>query len=226
EVPRFTYRADRDKIDASLSRPRAVISTDLMGIATSILDTMTSRWGHINNFIEETRGHPISLRESEKYIEDYLEHHRVPGKLQIRWVDDLNSGGRLQEWGPRGDPTKRRLRLWINKNFEGIAFSKSIVSFTDHEICTHALRALNDHVQVWANNRCKFSLQGMGTRKSAATEEGLASLNALLSYPDRHRYLWSAALLYYCAVKGQEMGFRELHEHLFKYLQSASKRYW
>lgn len=33
-------------------------------------------------------------------------------------------------------------------------------------------------------------------------------------------------MLYYCAVKGQEMGFVELHAHLVKYVRSPAKRYW
>lgn len=33
-------------------------------------------------------------------------------------------------------------------------------------------------------------------------------------------------MLYYCAVKGQEMGFGELHKHLAKYVRSPAKRYW
>ena len=33
-------------------------------------------------------------------------------------------------------------------------------------------------------------------------------------------------MLYYCAVKGQDMGFGELHRHLVKYVRSPTKRYW
>lgn len=38
--------------------------------------------------------------------------------------------------------------------------------------------------------------------------------------------MWSAALLYYCAVKGKDMGFGELHKHLIKYVRCPAKRYW
>ncbi|CAM9521427.1 unnamed protein product, partial [Discosporangium mesarthrocarpum] len=225
-VPRFNYKASRDKIEKQLSRPLAAVSADLMGVATSILDAIVRRWGHIHKFVEENRGDPIERAEAEHYIEEYLEYHKFPGKLQVRWVDHMNGSGIFQECGPRAEPTKRHLRLWINRNFEGVAFSRSIKSFTDHEICTHAMRAINDHNQVWAKDRKKFCLHSLGSRKSAATEEGLASLNALMSYPDQHQYLWSAALLYYCAVRGQEMGFAELHKHLAKYVKSPSVRYW
>ena len=33
-------------------------------------------------------------------------------------------------------------------------------------------------------------------------------------------------MLYYCAVKGEDMGFGELHKHLIKYVQCPAKRYW
>ena len=33
-------------------------------------------------------------------------------------------------------------------------------------------------------------------------------------------------MLYYCAVKGKDMGFGELHKHLTKYVRCPVKRYW
>lgn len=75
------------------------------------------------------------------------------------------------------------------------------------------------------NNRRRYGLCSRG-REGLSTEEGLASLNSLLCYTSQTRYLWSAAMLYYCAVKGQEMGFGELHNHLAKYVRCPAKRYW
>lgn len=80
-------------------------------------------------------------------------------------------------------------------------------------------------MQVWANQRGRYGLS-CGGRERLSTEEGLASLNSVLCYPRHTRHLWSAAMLYYCAVKGQEMGFGNLHRHLIKYVRCPAKRYW
>eukprot|EP00903_Cladosiphon_okamuranus_P010335 g9778.t1 len=196
-----------------------------MSIATAILDRVAGGWGCVENLVEETRGDSIDRRQAEEFIEDYLKQHNVPGKLQIRWVSKLNSGGKLQEYGRRNKPTARRLRLWISSGFAGVKFSRSMMAFANHEICTHALRAINDHAQVWANHRGRYGLSS-GARERLSTEEGLAALNSLLCYPRETRFMWSAAMLYYCAVKGEQMGFGELHKHLIKYVQCPAKRYW
>lgn len=110
--------------------------------------TATGGWGCVEKLVEETRGESIDRQQAEEFIEDYLQKHTVPGTLQIRWVNKLNSGGKLQEFGRRNKPTDRRLRLWISSGFAGVKFSRSMTAFANHEICTHALRAINDHAQV------------------------------------------------------------------------------
>lgn len=147
-VPTLSFKASREKVQATLCRPLQAVKTDLMGIATSILDRIAKTWGCLEQLVNETRGERIDRLEAEEFIARYLKYHSIPGKLQVRWVKRLNSGGKLQEIGPRGEPTGRRLRLWISSGFAGANYSRSITGFADHEICTHAVRAINDHAQV------------------------------------------------------------------------------
>ncbi|CAM9238819.1 unnamed protein product [Laminaria digitata] len=224
-VPVLSFKGTHEKVQASLVRPMQAVRVELMGTATAILDRVVGEWGCLEELVKETRGESIDRDQAEAFIEKYLRHHNVPGKLQICWAKGLSSGGKLQEYGRRDEPTLRKLRLWISSGFAGVRFSRSLVSFADHEICTHAVRAINDHAQVWVNNRDTYGLRA-GGRERLRTEEGLATLNSLLCYPSQTRHLWSAAILYYCAVKGQEMGIGELHKHLIKYVRCPAKRYW
>lgn len=147
-VPVLSFKASPQRVQASLVRPIQVVRTELMSIATGILDRVAGGWGCVEELVQETRGDKIDRQQAEEFIEEYLRHHNVPGKLQIRWVKSLNSGGKLQEYGRRDKPTARRLRLWISSSFAGVQFSRSMIAFADHEICTHAVRAINDHAQV------------------------------------------------------------------------------
>ena len=53
---------------------------------------------------------------------------------------------------------------------------------------------INDGFQPWFSDRKKFGLRSMKSRESAATEEGLASINTLINA--RHKYFWGPALTY------------------------------
>ncbi|CAM9249860.1 unnamed protein product, partial [Ectocarpus sp. 12 AP-2014] len=224
-VPVLSFKSSPQKVQASLTKPLQAVRTDLMGVATGILDRVVRQWGCVEELVEQSRGEKISRRQAEEFFEKYLINHNVPGKLQIRWVEKLNSGGKLQEHGRRNKPTARKLTLWISSGFAGVQYARSVTAFADHEICTHAVRAINDHAQVWVNHRGRYGLCA-GSRERLGTEEGLASLNSLICYPSQTRHLWSAAMLYYCAVKGEGMGFGELHKHLIKYVRCPAKRYW
>ena len=67
----------------------------------------------------------------------------------------------------------------------------------------------------------------MDARDLAATEEGLASLNGLLFYPTDPslRFLVTPALLYIAAVEGEGRTFRELFDHLERFIPSPRNRY-
>lgn len=149
-VPVLSFRASREKVQASLAHPLQAVRAELMDIATSILDRVVLEWGCVEELVQTTRGERIEDGCREHFIDEYLKYHNVPGKLHIRWVKNLSSGGKLQEYGRRGEPTSRKLRLWISNGFAGTNFSRSMTAFADHEICTHAVRAMNDHAQVQA----------------------------------------------------------------------------
>ena len=147
-VPVLSFKASCDnRVNASLSRPLQTVRTEHMCIATSILTRVVEEWGCVEELVRSTRGEQIK-KSPEDVIDEYLIHHNVPGKLQLRWVDRMTSGGKLQEVGPREEPTGRSLRLWISRGFDGARFSRSLTAFANHEICTHAVRAINDRVQA------------------------------------------------------------------------------
>ena len=53
---------------------------------------------------------------------------------------------------------------------------------------------INDGLQPWFSDRKRFGLRPMKCRESAATEEGLASINTLINA--KYKYLWGPALTY------------------------------
>ena len=56
------------------------------------------------------------------------------------------------------------------------------------------MRMINDGFQPWFSDRKKFGLRAMRSRESAATEEGLASINTLINA--KHKFCWGPALTY------------------------------
>uniref|UniRef100_A0A7S3UW10 Uncharacterized protein n=1 Tax=Heterosigma akashiwo TaxID=2829 RepID=A0A7S3UW10_HETAK len=148
------------------------------------------------------------------------------GKIKIKWTSKLNIAGKFQETGTKEEPDKRRIVLWINRANAGVRHRTCLESFADHEICTHALRALNDRRQPWAAHRKRYGLHKLGSRISASSEEGLACLHTCLAREKGLRLLASPALLYYAACKGRELPFRALWEALAAYVRSPAQRYW
>jgi len=204
------------------------VSKDLMNEALYILNKTKREFGSSKEFSKITLGAKtlFSEREALNWLDDYLIKNRLEGKIDIQIEHDLQMGGRIREHGAMANPDKRKLTLYIGSNFKGLYHANGIESFANHEIGTHAIRALNDRLQPWATNRERFGLAQLGGRISMSTEEGLASLHTILGYPDDAQYLWSAALLYYCAARGSELNFKELFHDLEQYIESPTLRYW
>lgn len=59
-VPMLSLKASRDKIQSSLSRPLQEVKTDLMGVATRILDLVVENWGCVDHLVNDTRGDKIN----------------------------------------------------------------------------------------------------------------------------------------------------------------------
>ena len=90
----------------------------------------------------------------------------------------------------------------------------------DHEIGTHLLRFLNEDDQEWARRREEYNL-----RKDYClqTEEGLASLNTLVSCSSK--LLCRQALAYYAVCLGAELGFVDLYEALRPFSEDSVARF-
>ncbi|EEQ98871.1 conserved hypothetical protein [Perkinsus marinus ATCC 50983] len=100
-----------------------------------------------------------------------------------------------------------------------------------HEIGTHLLRMLNNDLQPWRADR---RLSGPKDNRPKlenhfATEEGLATLNALVQSDKRPKnaelYLWSPALRYWATVQGQNRSFVQLFHLLQRYVQDPVRRF-
>ena len=90
----------------------------------------------------------------------------------------------------------------------------------DHEIGTHLLRFLNEDDQEWASKREEYNLRKDYCLK---TEEGLASLNTLLSCTSK--LLYQQALAYYAVCLGAELGFVELFDALKPFREDSVERF-
>lgn len=89
----------------------------------------------------------------------------------------------------------------------------------DHEAGTHLIRMANECGQAWFNRKQSWSL-----RNHHETEEGLATINSLLSV--KHSLLlWSPALRYYATCKAASLGFVELFQDLQQFLDDPVRRF-
>ena len=97
----------------------------------------------------------------------------------------------------------------------------------NHEIGTHFIRKFNDKNQKWFKDRKKYNLASSYLK----TEEGLASINQLLSYvmePSENRIpplLFRAALLYYSCYLASKYSFCEMFQATAKYQPDPELRW-
>ena len=108
--------------------------------------------------------------------------------------------------------------------------TNTIEGVLNHEIGTHFIRKYNDRLQKWHKDRKKYSLSAYLT-----TEEGLASLNQLISHVVSNRYwssypslpplMYRAALLYYCSYLASRYSFAEIFRAIAKYQPDPETRW-
>jgi len=152
-VPHFTFHASSESLRKRCAKERHRVATDLMPLATRILRDTLSRYGTDSAFFQALQGQTITVEESEAFLGQYLQDHRLSEHVHVKWTETLVGAGRFQEVGRKDDPSKRRLRIWIHESFQGIRTYAGVRMFAHHEICTHGLRALNDRWQPWATSR-------------------------------------------------------------------------
>jgi len=215
-------------VEAAESMAR--VSTDLLTEATQVLDSVLSKFGSYQNFLEASCGEIISEEEADTYLTSFLKTNRIKGKLAVKWVRGLNAAGKVNYSFRTKKPEDRKFTLWVARvdpdkaSHSSVLRARGIHAFAFHEIGTHLVRALNDGLQPWARKRQQFGLRPrQNTRADIAAEEGLATLNTML--PLQHQYLWSAALLYYAAAKADTMTFKELFDHLERYMPDKEARW-
>ena len=102
----------------------------------------------------------------------------------------------------------------------GDIYSGTIEGLLRHELGTHYVRRLNNNLQPWANNQERSRYKMLPANP---TEEGLASLNSLVSKPKP--YMLKAALLYYTVAISHVMSFQEVFMRLGSFVKDPNRRW-
>lgn len=142
------------------------------------------------------------VEELREIVESYLKDLKIEGMVDIEVVDTALSAACVVKPALNGKYVVRLKNKPISRNM--------ILSICDHEIGTHLLRMINDEHQVWHGCRARFGLSDSLT--TAATEEGLATINTYMSLPTKLLYL--QAVRYFAACRGAKIGFVELFGEL------------
>ncbi|KAL4232574.1 hypothetical protein ACF0H5_007264 [Mactra antiquata] len=227
KTPELQYRGTEDELEEIYSKPRSEIRFDLLGEALHILKMVKEKYGDAENYYTEMYGDRITKEEATDIIVDYLKENHLDGQMSIIWCTDLPCSGRMMWQGPHVKyrrPEARKYSMWI-KDAKDNNFLREcgIRCLSDHEIGTHFFRSYNDGLQPWFAERTKFGIRGTSCLEQLRTEEGLAAVNTILNA--KCRYLWGPALLYYIACKATEMTFKQLFEHLEKYVENPEWRW-
>ncbi|XP_045197578.2 uncharacterized protein LOC123552187 isoform X1 [Mercenaria mercenaria] len=227
KTPEFQHRGTEDELEEIYSKPRSEIRFEYLGEALHILKMVKAKYGDAENYYTEMYGERISKEEATDIIVDYLKENHLDGQMSIIWCTDLPCSGRMMWQGPHVKyrrPEARKYSMWIKDSKDNnFLREKGIRCLSDHEIGTHFFRSYNDGLQPWFAERTRFGIRGISGLEHLRTEEGLAAVNTILNA--NCRYLWGPALLYYIACKATEMTFKQLFEHLEKYVENPEWRW-
>lgn len=203
------------------------VDTELLQEATTILNKVREEFGNGEKFIEAAYGKSIEASRASEVIHNYLVEHGIDGMMSVYFSPELDCSGKMSWTGPLNkynQPERRHYSMWIKNAADNIYLRETgILNLSNHEIGTHFLRSLNDGLQPWFSNRSKFGIGPYKCRDMKDTEEGLASLNT--AFESNVKYIWGPAMLYYAACMSLQMNFKELFDHLHKYVADPEIRW-
>lgn len=194
--PQFTYKSDIDELKLSsygLPKP------NLTALASKIVgkSSMSGQYG--------LHDQELSTAEVDSKIREYLHNHKIADHYRIK---------RSANYIVRISICKGEIRLRKDARF----FLGEFQSVLNHEIGTHVLRRINDERQPWFNKRTLYHMSN-----ALPTEEGLASINALIaaeSYVAR-----SVAIRYLATQYALTHSLAEIWQFLTPYILDEETRW-
>eukprot|EP00057_Strongylocentrotus_purpuratus_P031431 XP_784562.3 PREDICTED: uncharacterized protein KIAA0895-like [Strongylocentrotus purpuratus] len=205
--PQFEYdNPASEKVIKSYSQ----VFNKLIPQALRIMDSALDRYGSYEAFEEAIAGDRLTETEFNWLFKDFVTAEGLDNQVHLNLTPDLLS---------RAVMTRLRSRPTMNVNSKVLrkGWARGLLQ---HEIGTHYMRSANNRYQPWHNNRGRkrHCLLPMNP-----TEEGLASLHSVLGRDDP--CLWRSAMLYYTVYQASLLPFRELFEHLSRFIQSPEVRW-
>jgi hypothetical protein len=148
----------------------------------------------------------ISQNEVTKKCQEFLEMHKIEKKYDVVWSSSFV---------PRATMSDTKLKLRTGSIFH----KEGLIGLIYHEIGTHALRRFNYEQQAWFRKKKQFGIRNEYLR----TEEGLATLHALL--PHSFKSAYTSAIRYAAIIYAREHAFADLWNFLGKYIQDPETRW-
>lgn len=205
--PQFEYHnLASEKVMKSYSQA----SNKLVPQATRIMENALDKYGSYEAFEEAIAGNRLTENEFSWLFKEYVMSEGMENQVHLNLTPDLLS---------RAVMTRLRSRPTMNVNCKVLreGWAKGLLQ---HEIGTHYIRSANNRYQPWHNNRGR---KRHGLLPMNPTEEGLASLHSVLGRSDP--CLWRSAMLYYTVYQASLLPFRDLFEHLGRFIRSPEVRW-
>lgn len=226
-TPEFHLNVPTSEMESALLHSSGNITFTLFREATRILDIVCKRFKSIDNFVEQSFGPRISVEEATEKITEYIKESNLPTNLDVIWCEDLVGSALMCSTGmdKNGNiPRHRKFTMLIKTNEENTYLrSQGITCLMDHELGTHYHRSFNEGLQPWYGKREIYGLGSTNTCEAVKIEEGLACVHTVLRA--KHRYLGIPALLYYGSCMAEYLPFKDLFEHLGKYVFNEEQRW-
>ncbi|CAH8867828.1 unnamed protein product [Trichobilharzia szidati] len=226
-TPEFHLKVIPGELESAILHDSGHITFTLFREATRILDTVCRKFKSIDNFVEQSFGPRISVEEATQKITEYIKEANLPTNLEVIWCEDLIGSALMCSTGidKNGNiPRHRKFTMLLKTNEENTYLrERGIMCLMDHELGTHYHRSFNEGLQPWYGKRDIYGLGPTNSCEAVKIEEGLACLHTVLR--SEYRYLGVPALLYYGSCMAEYLPFKELFEHLGKYVSNEEQRW-
>ncbi|XP_067676576.1 uncharacterized protein [Haliotis asinina] len=227
KTPDFHHTDSSEAVQELTTKSKGQIRFDLLSEAEYVLETVRKKFGGGENFLAQAYGKRLTRIEASEIVTSYLEENLLNDALTLIWCNDLPCSARMVWQGPLlkcNRPEARKYSLWLNGSLENpYVREQGIGCLMDHEVGTHFFRMYNDGLQPWFSDRKRFGLRGMSSFEGMCTEEGLAAIHTALRA--NSNFLFLPALVYYTACKSAEMTFKQLFDHLGRYISNREQRW-
>uniref|UniRef100_A0A0G4GA53 Uncharacterized protein n=1 Tax=Chromera velia CCMP2878 TaxID=1169474 RepID=A0A0G4GA53_9ALVE len=211
--PRLKYRQSDAAVAKDFAKFSEVDET-LLAEATAILELTKMRFGSCQNYLSYLYG--TDLCEPEELKALALAYCQTLGpalasQIDVKLSSCLLSVANVSKPAPDSPYFLHLLSAPVCRGL--------VEPICNHEVGTHFLRMLNNERQPWHGRRHKY-----GLRPHLATEEGLATLNSLLSLP-HCPLLWSPALRYYATCMANRLSFADTFKELERFVEEPGRRF-